>query len=68
MQAKRADHLDEDTGEYNLPYVRRYLPDVPVAVVNLVGRVQGLILPPGNPKGISALADLGRPKITFVNR
>jgi putative molybdopterin biosynthesis protein len=60
--------LDEDTGEYNLPYIRRYLPDVPVAVVNLVGRVQGLILPPGNPKGISALADLGRPNITFVNR
>lgn len=60
--------LDEDTGEYNLPYIRRYLPDVPVAVVNLVGRVQGLILPPSNPKGISALADLGRPEITFVNR
>ena len=60
--------LDEDTGEYNLPYIRRYLPDVPVAVVNLVGRVQGLMLLPGNPKGISTLADLGRPNITFVNR
>ena len=60
--------LDETNGEYNLPYIRRYLPEVPVAVVNLVGRVQGLILPPGNPKGISELADLGRSGISFVNR
>ncbi len=60
--------LDENTGEYNLSYIRRYLPDVPVAVVNLVGRVQGLILPPGNPKSIGDLTDLPRPGVTFVNR
>ena len=32
--------LDEATGEYNLSYIRRYLPGVPVVLVNLVGRVQ----------------------------
>jgi putative molybdopterin biosynthesis protein len=36
--------------------------------MNLVGRVQGLIVPPGNPKGIRSLEDLGRPGVVFVNR
>ena len=39
--------LDEETGEYNVSYIRRYLGDVPVALVNLVGRVQGLIVRKG---------------------
>ncbi|MYC29393.1 MAG: molybdopterin biosynthesis protein [Chloroflexi bacterium] len=60
--------LDEDTGEYNVSYIRRYLGDVPVALVNLVGRVQGLIVRPGNPMGIAALSDLLRRDISFVNR
>jgi len=60
--------LDEDTGEYNLSYIRRHLPGVPVVLVNLVGRVQGLMVPPGNPKAIHNLEDLTRPGITFVNR
>ena len=44
--------LDTQTGEYNLSYVKRYLPDTPVRLVNLVMREQGLIIPRGNPKGI----------------
>ena len=60
--------LDEDSGEYNLSYIRRYLPDVPVMLVHLVGRVQGLIVPSGNPKSIQSLKDLSRPDVTFVNR
>ena len=60
--------LDEATGEYNLSYIRRYLPGVPVVLVNLVGRVQGLMVPPGNPKAIHTLEDLTRPEISFVNR
>ena len=60
--------LDEVTGEYNLSYIRRYLPGVPVVLVNLVGRVQGLMVPPGNPKSIHTLEDLTRPEISFVNR
>jgi putative molybdopterin biosynthesis protein len=60
--------LDPDSGEYNLSYVRRYLPGVPAVLVTLVGRDQGLLLPPGNPKNIRALADLARPEVTFVNR
>jgi putative molybdopterin biosynthesis protein len=60
--------LDEGTGEYNISYIRRYLPDLPVVVVNLVGRVQGLMVPPGNPKGVDSLKALVRPGVGFVNR
>ena len=60
--------LDEGTGEYNIAYIRRYLPDVPVMLVNLVGRVQGLMVKPGNPGEILSLSDLLRPGVTFVNR
>ena len=60
--------LDAATGEYNVAYVRRYLPDTPVAVVRLVGRIQGLITAPGNPLGVVSLDDLLRPGVRFVNR
>ena len=60
--------LDTATGEYNLSYVRRFLPDIPVKLVNLVIRDQGLIIAKGNPKGIKGIEDLGREDVTFINR
>ena len=60
--------LDTQTGEYNRSYIRRYLPDVPVKMVNLVMRDQGLIIPKGNPKRIQGIEDLGREDIVFINR
>ncbi|GAP15193.1 molybdopterin molybdochelatase [Longilinea arvoryzae] len=60
--------LDPQTGEYNLPYLKQYLPDTPVEVVTWVGREQGLLTLRGNPKGIKGLADLARPDVRFVNR
>ena len=60
--------MDEETGEYNVAFVRRYLPGTPVVLVNLVCRIQGLIVPAGNPKGLSSLADLAREGVRFVNR
>jgi putative molybdopterin biosynthesis protein len=60
--------LDEATGEYNVSYVRRYLPGIPVVLVTLVRREQGLIVAPGNPKGVEGLTDLARPDVVFVNR
>ncbi|MEW6718378.1 MAG: molybdopterin biosynthesis protein [Chloroflexota bacterium] len=60
--------LDPQTGEYNLAYIHRYIPDVPVLVVALVGREQGLLVSKGNPKGIQSLSDLVRPEVRFVNR
>ena len=60
--------LDEETGEYNYPYVKRVLPGREVAIVHLAYRIQGLMFARGNPKQIKEIADLKRPDITFVNR
>jgi len=60
--------LDPETGEYNLTFLQRYLPDIPVRVIALVRREQGLLVQPGNPKRIQGLQDLARPEVLFVNR
>ena len=60
--------LDPESGEYNLSYIRQYLPGIPVKVISLVGRQQGLLTWRGNPKAIHSLADLGRSDLLFVNR
>ncbi len=60
--------LDEETHEYNVSYLKKILPDMPVVLVNLVYRTQGLILPKGNPKGIRGFQDLARKDVLFVNR
>lgn len=62
-------HLfDPASGTYNVPYLKQYLPDKSVCLVNLVYRDLGLIVRAGNPKKISGVADLARPDITFINR
>jgi len=73
LQEERADMagthlLDEETGEYNYPYVKRILPGRELAIVNLSYRIQGLMAKKGNPLKIKDLEDLKRPDITFVNR
>jgi molybdate-binding protein/DNA-binding transcriptional regulator YhcF (GntR family) len=60
--------LDEETGEYNYPYVKKVLKNMEVAVVHLADRIQGLIVVKGNPKQILGLEDLKRQDVTFVNR
>jgi putative molybdopterin biosynthesis protein len=60
--------LDEATGEYNVPYVRQYLPGRAVVLVTLAHREQGLMVQPGNPKRIGSIADLARSEVRFVNR
>ncbi|MCA9963260.1 MAG: molybdopterin biosynthesis protein, partial [Anaerolineales bacterium] len=60
--------LDPETGIYNDSYIRRYLPGQPVAVVTLVGREQGWIVPPGNPKRLAGWEDAANPDVQLVNR
>jgi len=60
--------LDPETGGYNISYLNRYLPDLPVRLVTLAHREQGLLVRPRNPKEIRSLADLARDDVVFVNR
>ncbi|MFC1925910.1 molybdopterin biosynthesis protein [Chloroflexota bacterium] len=60
--------LDEETGEYNIPDVKRLLSDQDIVIINLVYRDQGLIVARGNPRGITGLEDLASPQMSFVNR
>lgn len=60
--------LDTETGDYNVSYLQKHLAGLPVALITLAWRQQGLMVKKGNPKGITSLADLARPDVTFVNR
>jgi len=60
--------LDPETGEYNLTAIRQYLSGVSVKVLGFVGREQGLMVKPGNPKSVKSLEDIRRPEVRFVNR
>jgi molybdate-binding protein/DNA-binding transcriptional regulator YhcF (GntR family) len=60
--------LDEESGEYNLPILRRLFVGQRICVVTLVERQQGFIVPRGNPKSLLAFADLARPGLRIINR
>ncbi len=60
--------LDEETGEYNVSYIKKLLPEQKVLLINLVYRTQGFIVPQGNPKEIKGFEDLRRQDVIFVNR
>lgn len=60
--------LDEKTGEYNIPFIKRLLDDKEIILINLVYREQGLLVLKGNPKNIKGFEDLARPDVVFVNR
>jgi len=60
--------LDEETGEYNVSYVRRLFPEGEIVLINLCYRQQGLIVPPGNPQGVESLKDVIDRRLTFINR
>ncbi len=60
--------LDSDTGEYNVPFLRRYLADKRIVLINFVYRVQGLLVKKGNPLKIGGLSDIARKDVIFINR
>lgn len=60
--------LEEETGEYNVPFIKRLLGDKKTTLINLVYREQGLLVPKGNPKNVKGFDDLTRSDIIFVNR
>ena len=60
--------LDPATGEYNIKFIKEYLPNTRVVVYSLVKREQGLIVKKNNPKNITSLFDLQRDDVQFINR
>lgn len=60
--------LDPDTGIYNESYIKRYVADRQLVVVTLVGREQGWIVAPGNPKRLRGWAEAANPDVQLVNR
>lgn len=60
--------LDEETGEYNVPFIQRILGDKRIVLMNLVYREQGLMVVKGNPKKILDFSDLTRDDVAFINR
>ncbi|MCL2498260.1 MAG: molybdopterin biosynthesis protein, partial [Symbiobacteriaceae bacterium] len=60
--------LDEEDGSYNGHALKRYLPGQEVALIHVAQRVQGLMVPKGNPGGIRGIRDLVGDGIRFVNR
>jgi putative molybdopterin biosynthesis protein len=59
-------HLLSDNGVYNLPVLRELFPDRAMALIKGVGRIQGFLVPPGNPLGIRSVDDL--PHHRYINR
>ena len=60
--------LDEETGLYNVPFLRKLLPERKIVLVNLTYREQGFVVKKGNPKGIRGFEDLTRDGVVFINR
>jgi len=60
--------LDDESGQYNLPILRRLFVGQRLCVVTLAEREQGLMAAQGNPKGITGLEDLTRPDVRLINR
>lgn len=62
-------HLeDPETGEFNLPFIRREFPDEDFAVVTFARWEEGFVLATGNPKNITRAEHLARKGVRFVNR
>ena len=62
-------HLfDPETASYNLPYIKKLLPDQKLHLVNLVYRMQGWIVPKGNPDRVETVQQLAENNLSFVNR
>jgi len=68
VQIATAHLWDGDSGQYNIPFIRRMLPGIPAVIIHMACRVQGFYVARGNPKGIKGWEDLRRNDITMINR
>lgn len=62
-------HLfDPKTGEYNIPFLPTYVPNVKPVVVNLFRRELGFVVTQKNPFKIRGFDDLAQKGVRFINR
>ena len=60
--------LDPETGEYNIPYLSRYLPGMNIAVVHMFYREIGFIFSHSLKHEITGFRDLTTVGLRFINR
>ncbi|RLG47322.1 MAG: molybdopterin biosynthesis protein, partial [Thermoproteota archaeon] len=60
--------IDPSTGEYNRPFLEAYGVSGLAILLRGYVRVQGIMVAPGNPKGIGGLSDLLGGDVRIVNR
>ena len=60
--------LDEETGEYNMPFIRKVIPKGGARLVECVQRTQGLMLQKGNPKKVTGVGGLAMDGLRYINR
>ena len=59
---------DPRSGQYNLPFLKKYLQGQTMTVVRFATWQEGLLLKEGNPKRVRGPEDLARPDVRMVNR
>jgi excisionase family DNA binding protein len=60
--------LDPKSGEYNIPFLSNFLPNVKPVVVNLFHRDLGFVVAPKNPLHIRGFEDLAQKGVRLINR
>jgi len=60
--------LDPETGRYNTPYIESLPGAEEWERIHVYNRLQGFLVPKGNPKGLRNVEDLLREDVTIINR
>ena len=68
FEESTASSFDPESGEYNIPYLARYLQGRGVAVVHLFYRELGFLSGPSLERPVQAFSDLAGGRVRFVNR
>ena len=60
--------LNEKDGSYNQSFVTKYFPNGEAALIECVGRTQGMMVAKKNPKNITSISSLCDSDIRYINR
>ncbi len=60
--------LDEESGEYNVPFIDSHLGGCHVVMVHFAIREQGIFVKKGNPKHIESVETIAKKRVACINR